>query len=217
MKKVLLLEDKIERDGLKKANIDFNKFSNLKAIFGKSACNSILNDFEQFDTFEIIIVHASIEYDEEQDVIQEIKKYCNEKNKTLVTFSGAGDIGSLRSNTLEITAKSLYTNLPIFMKHYPETSHILMLAYGENWSLNIFLNTLEKLNIFIENNDENSIEDYDDFEDDFDLIKLKSITGNEEYASMISKNKNSDQTIEMYQIKIIRENLTSLILEQINA
>ncbi|MBD3808233.1 MAG: hypothetical protein IE909_10190 [Campylobacterales bacterium] len=217
MKKVLLLEDKLERDSLKNANIDFNKFNNLKAIFGKSACNSILNDFEQFDTFEIIIVHASIEYDEEQDVIQEIKKYCNEKNKTLVTFSGAGDIGSLRSNTLEITAKSFYTNLPIFMKHYPETSHVLMLAYGENWSLNIFLNTLEKLNIFIENNDENLIEDYDDFEDDFDLIRLKSIIGIEEYASKISKNKNNNQTIEMSQIKTIRDNLIEIIEEQVYA
>jgi hypothetical protein len=132
-----------------------------------------------------------------------------------VIFSGAGDIGSLRGNTLEITAKSLYTNLPIFMKHYPDFSHILMLAYGENWSLNIVLNVIEKLNVFIENNHDNLVEDYDEFEDDFELIKLKIIL-KDRYENLISKNKNGNQTIEMYQIKTIRENLTNLILEQIN-
>lgn len=217
MKNVILLEDKVDRDSLKQAHIDFDKFENLKAVLGKYDCNAILSSFVQLDTFEVIIVHASIECDEKQNVIQEIKKYCSEKNKTLVIFSGGGDIGSLKNNTLEITAKSLYANLPTFMKHYPDSSHILMLAYGENWCLNIVLNILEKLNNFIENNNENFIEDdYDEFENDYELIKLKSILGNVEYESKISQNKNGDRTIAIFQIKTIRDNLVNIILEKIN-
>lgn len=217
MKKVLLLEDKIERDSLQQANINFDKFENFKAVLGKNDCDAFLNDFEHLDIFEVIIVHASIGCSDKNSVIQEIKKYCSDKNKILVTFSGGGDIGSFINNTLEITAKSLYTNLHIFLSHYPDpSSHILMLAYGEKWSINIFLNILEKLNIFIENNKDDLIEDYDDFEDDFDLIRLKSIIGYEEYESKISKNKNSNQTIGLSQIAMIRDNLANLIQDQVN-
>jgi hypothetical protein len=81
MKKVILLEDKIERDSLKQANIDFKKYQYLETVLGGHDCNNILSDFKNLDTFEMIIIHASIQCDEEQDVIQEIKKYCNEKRK----------------------------------------------------------------------------------------------------------------------------------------
>lgn len=217
MKKVLLLEDKTQRDSLRQANIDFDKFTNLEAMFGESACKAVLNNLEYLNNFDVIIVHASIQCDEKQNILQEIKKYCSEKNKILVIFSGGGDIGSFKNNTLEITAKSLYANLLVFLSHYPASSHILMLAYGEKWSINIFLNILERLNIFIEDNKDDLTEDYDDFEDDFDLIRLKNIIGIEEYISKISKNKNSNQTIGMSQIKIIRDSLVEIILEHVNA
>lgn len=217
MKKILLLEDKIQRDSLKQANIDFNKFTNIEVMLGENACNVLLNSFKYLDNFDVIIVHAGIQCDEKQNILIEIKKYCSKKNTTLVTFSGGADVSFFKDDTLEVTAKSLYTNLPVFLSSYPDSSHILMLAYGEKWSINILLNIVEKLNIFIEENRDDLIEDYDEFEDDFDLIKLKNIISNERYTSQISKNKNSDQTIKMHQIKIIKENLISLISEQINA
>lgn len=219
MKKVLLLEDKKQRDSLRQANIDFSKFTNLEAKFGEGACKVVLNlnNLEYLNNFDVIIVHASIQCDENQNILQEIKKYCSENNKTLVTFSGGGDIGSFKNNTLEVTAKSLYANLSVFLSHYPNSSHILMLAYGEKWSINILLNIVERLNIFIEDNKNDLIEDYDDFEDDFDLIKLQNIFGIEEYKSKISINKNGNQTIGMSQIKIIRDNLIEKTMEQVYA
>lgn len=217
MKKVLLLEDKIQRDSLKQANINFSKFTNLEAKFGEDACSQFLNDLEYLNSFDVIIVHASIRCVENQNIIQEIKKHCSEKDKTLVIFSGGGDIGHFKNNTLEVTAKSLYTNLPAFLSHYPDSSHALMLAYGEKWSINIMLNIIEKLNIFIEDNKDDLTEDYDDFEDDFDLIRLRSIIGIDEYTSKISKNKNSNQTIGMSQIKLIKDNLVELIMGKVNA
>lgn len=207
MKKVILLEDKIDRDSLKQSNIDFTKYDNLEAVFGKDNCNKYLNNFNELDVFDTVIIHASIQY-EEENIIQQLKNYCNDK--FLIIFSGGGDIGTFKNNMLEVTAKSLYSNLPIFLEKYPKDSHILMLAYGENWSLNILLNTLEKLNLLIEDSDESLEEDFDEFEDDF-FHQIKKILNYEDYKSIFDEVVIDNYEISLYQIKTIRDNLLNII------
>ncbi len=207
MKKVILLEDKIDRDSLKQSNIDFTKYDNIEAVFGKDNCNKYLNNFNELDAFDTVIIHESIQY-EEKNIIQQLKNYCS--NKSLVIFSGGGDIGTFKNNMLEVTAKSLYGNLPIFLEKYPKDSHILMLAYGENWSLNILLNTLEKLNILIEDSDESFEEDFDEFEDDF-FHQIKKILNYEDYKSIFDEVVIDNYEISLYQIKTIRDNLLNII------
>lgn len=208
MKKIILLEDKIDRDSLKQSNVDFKLYDNFVAVFGRDNCNKYLSDFDKLDDFDTIMIHASIQIDEHENIIQQLKNYCNDKS--LVIFSGGGDIGTFKNNMLEVTAKSLYANLPIFLEKYPKDSHILMLAYGENWSLNIFLGTLEKLNILIEDSNENFEEDFDEFEDDF-FYQVKKVLNDEDYKSIFDKVVIDDYEINLSQIKTIRDNLSKIV------
>lgn len=216
MKKIILLEDKVDRDSLNQANIDFDQYTNLEAVFGKNECIEYLNDFSKLDDFEIVIIHASIQGESQENIVQKVKDYCAKFQKSLVIFSGGGDIGTLRNNTLEITAKSLYINLPTFLETYPDNSHLLMLAYGEHWYLNILLRILERLNILIEENDENFTEDYDEFEDDYDFVKVKKILSDKDYKVIFLNINIEDDEITISQIKSIRDNMAKLIRDNVN-
>lgn len=85
-----------------------------------------------------------------------------------------------------------------------------MLAYGENWSLNILLNTLEKLNILIEDSDESFEEDFDEFEDDF-FHQIKKILNHENYKSIFNDVIINNYEINLSQIKVIKDNLLNII------
>jgi len=218
MKKIILLEDKIERDNLKQCTIDFDNYKNIETFIGKSACVK-LNDFiknnESLNAFDTILIHASIKCNE-TNIIGKLKTYCSINSKNLVIFSGGGDIGSLQDNTLEITAKNLYENIEVFLDNYPDTSHLLMLAYSERWTLNIFLNLLEKLNKFIENNTNDYMEDFDEFEDDFDLLRIKVILNSNEYEDILKDINIKDDEITISQMKILSNNLKNLIKSKAN-
>jgi hypothetical protein len=218
MKKILLLEDKIDRDSLKQSNVDFDNFSFLETKFGDKA-NDQLNKFiannDDFNSYDTIIIHGSIQCIEE-NIVSLLRTYCSKNNKSLVIFSGGSDISSFQNNILEITAKSFYENIEVFLNHYSNTSHVLMLAYGEIWALNILLNLLEKLNIFVENNEDNHVEDFDDFEDDFDLLKIKKLLNNIEYENLFRNIDKEIEEISISQIKIMSDNLKKLIEAKAN-
>lgn len=218
MKKILLLEDKIDRDSLKQSNIDFDNFPFLETKFGDKA-NNQLNKFignnDDFNSYDTIFIHGSIQCIE-KNIISLLKTYCSKNNINLIVFSGGSDISSFQSNILEITAKKFYENIQVFLNHYPNTSHVLMLAYGEKWTLNILLNLLEKLNILIENNTDNYSEDYDDFEDDFDLLKIKEILNVSEYESLFKDLEEKTDEISISQIRIMSHNLKKLIEAKAN-
>ncbi len=153
---ILLLENKQSRQ--KNIESSLNNYSDcLSNILGDEACNHLLDDFLQdkstFDKYDTIIIHESIYHDEERDqLFTEIKSYL--QNKDLIKFSGNNIQVSLQEkNILQISPATLYENIEVFLDEYrKESSNILMLAYGRNWEMNILLNILEKLNIFIENN-----------------------------------------------------------------
>lgn len=219
MKKIIFFENKVDRKN--SYNIDFSKHREfLNTVFGNDACNKELDAFLKdntiLDQYDTVLMHATIYHEDKRNkLFRTLKEYC--KNKiNLVIFSGGGDIGSLNNNILEVTAKSFYENINIFLNKYQDaTSNLLMLAYGENWDLNMLLNTLEKLNVFIANNDE-IIEDFDDFEDDFNFIKIKKVLAPAEYKLIFKNVKIDDYEINTDQIKIIRDNLKNLIQDRAN-
>jgi hypothetical protein len=220
MKKIIFFENKIDRK--KNYNIDFEKYSNLVSVFGNEKCNQELDRFLQdnniIDQYDTILIHATIYYeDKRSELFKVLKEYCRNKIN-LVIFSGGGDIGSLNNNILEVTARSFYENIEIFLERHQDTpNNLFMLAYGEYWDLNILLNTLEKINILIEDNDNNEfIEDYDEFEDDFNFLKIKKVLDIKEYKIIFTNIDINDDEIDINQIKTIRNNLISLINEKTN-
>ena len=211
---ILFLEDKETRE----SRIDISN-ENIDVFIGYSKCEQQLNDFiknnEIFNKYDIIIIHESINFKKDTDIIHKIKGYCKNNAKKLVIFSGNNSQPSLSNNTLTITAKSLYSNIKIFLENYKNNqSNILMLAYGEHWRLNILLNILEKINMFIENLEETENITFNRFKKDY-IFKIKPIMTNEEYNNLFGNEKIGSK-IDLSQIKIFRDNLKQLIQDKVN-
>jgi len=218
---ILLLENKRDRiGGIEERGIDFSKYNkNLEVILYNEKCNDMLDKFlkdnNQFDKYDTIIIHESIYHDNKRDeLFKVLKKFCIDKK--LIIFSGNHSQSSLSNNTLTLTPKKLYENLETFLKEYDnDNSNILMLSYGKDWDLNPLLNTLEELNIFIENFDEDEESDFDEFEDDLDLLALKKIFKDEEYQSLY-KNLDFEDEVSLEEMKILACNIKTLIKEKAN-
>ena len=85
-----------------------------------------------------------------------------------------------------------------------------MLALGENWYLNMLLNSLEKLNIFIENNKKYPVQK-SIFSSKVGLTKIKEVSP-DSYLSVLKEIDSNSLTTT--QVKQISENLTVLIQDQ---
>jgi len=162
MKKILLIEDRPQRqnDFLKLSNIDLAKYEDF--LDNKT---DIDIDFD-LSFYDVIIAHQSIFINERKEILGKIKKYCIENNKPLVLFSGNNEISYTHNEheELVLNSKDIYSaNLILFLEEFQKQSlNIRILAFGNKWKLNILLNVLEEINIFIEKNTDEDI-DYDDF------------------------------------------------------
>ncbi len=159
MKKILLIEDRVERQ-LKFANDTgiklqkYNDFLDRKTKLEKSC----------LDEYSTIITHRSAFGDADENILDYLKKYCEETGTNLVFFSGG--ISSIyysnaKYSFLLLNSKSFYSkNLQLFLEDAKQNgdSNILLLGYGKHWKINILLNTLENINLFISTNEANGKE-----------------------------------------------------------
>lgn len=216
---ILLIENKRDRiGGFEERSIDFDKYPNIEVILYDDKCNNILDEFlednNKFNEYDTIIIHETIYYkDKVETLFKVLEQYVKSKNKTLVKFSGHNTQSSFMNNILTITPSKLYQYLEIFLNE--DNSNILMLAYGKYWDLNPLLNILEKLNLFIENFNEDEEIDFDEFEDDFDLLELKTILKDEEYQLLYTNLEFNDE-VSLEEMKILSHNFENLIKEKIN-
>jgi hypothetical protein len=215
---ILLLENKEIRQ--KNNTAAFND-KIIHNILGDEKCNKILSNFLQneseLDAYDTIIIHESIYSEDKRDeLFKKLENFCKQTNKKIIKFSGNNTQAYLKDNLLEISSKSLYENLMVFVEEYAKNhANILMLAYGKNWYLNILLNILEKVNLLIEDSKEDDF-DFDEFEDDFDLLKIQKILGDTKYQQLFA-DIDIDYEISLEQIKLFRNNLKSLIQEETDA
>lgn len=215
MKKVILLENKDERQ--KEHIFDMPKYEFFDNILGDNDCNNLLDKFLQnnsiFDNYDTIIIHESI-YDDKKriNLFEVLKNYCS--NKNLIMFSGNNTQFSLENESLlRISPSSLYNNIEVFLNDYEKKgSNILMLALGEKWQFNILLNTLEQLNIFIQNNEKESI-NKSIFSSKSGLLKIKEV--DEEIYESIFKNFTSNN-LTKNDIETISINLKNMIMETVH-
>lgn len=212
---ILLLENKRDRiGGIERSGIQFTEYSEV--ILYDEKCNNILDNFlennNQFDKYDTIIIHESIYYEEKREsLFSQLEKYARKENKTLVKFSGSNSQSSFSKNILTLSAEKLYQNLETFLKE--NNSNILILAYGRDWDLNPLLNTLEVLNIFIEDFEKDNEIDFDEFEDDFDLLELKHIFKEQEYQALF-KNLDFKNEVSREEMIILASNLQMIIREK---
>lgn len=173
MKKILLLEDRGQRqmDLLNKANVDISQYNHvLENIIGKKYSEFIEKiKSDSFDLFPygVIIAHDSIfSGDENRNILIKLKNYCKATNASLVLFSGGISNAYINEEyeELSLISTDLYSlNLKLFLDEFQKgNKNVLILSYGKHWKLNIILNILEKVSLFLEKNNDQDI-DYDEF------------------------------------------------------
>jgi len=153
MKKILLIEDRVERQE------KFSEDTGIKlsdySIFLDNQTEIDLSSLGQYST---IIVHRSAFGNRKDNILDHLKSYCADTKTNLVFFSG-GITSTYYSKTkydfLLLNSKAFYSsNLKLFLEFVKEEGYpnLLLLGYGKNWKINLMLNTLEKINLFISNN-----------------------------------------------------------------
>lgn len=215
MRRILLLENKAERQKI----ITFNlkEYNFLDNILGDEECNIFLDDFLEnqfyFDIYDTIIIHESIYHESKREqLFKTLHDYC--KTKNIIKFSGNNTQFSLENEkSLQINPTMLYRNLKIYLEMYAnDDANILILALGEKWKLNILLNTLEKLNIFIEDNTKYPVQK-SIFSSNVGLTKIKEVSEN--YYNKIFENIDKNN-LSIDDIETININLNTLIKEIVN-
>jgi len=173
MKKILLIEDRSKRqyDLLSKAQIDISLYYEVvdNKIEEKyiDFMENIKKDLVDLSSYEVIIAHNSIfSGDENRSILSKLKNYCKYSGCSLVLFSGGIDYSYINEDyeELNIVAADLYSaNLILFLEEFLQgNKNILILNYGNQWKVNIILNTLERINLFLQRYEDDDI-DYDEF------------------------------------------------------
>ncbi|MDQ1339005.1 MAG: hypothetical protein QG567_154 [Campylobacterota bacterium] len=183
----MLIDDRTERQikFYKETSIDFFKYSEILDNFTADSYEELLeefrnNDFSRLDEYEVIITHRSAFGDLNGQMISTFKEICKQKNKpkSLVFFSGGISSVSIKNSPFEhllLNSKKFYSNnLKLFLELSKNNKpNLLVLAFGENWKINLLLNSLEKINVFIGKNNFAENITYEEFEDEvhMDLIR----------------------------------------------
>jgi len=163
VKKILLIEDRIER---------LDKYIETTGFDIKTL--DVLEQRESLDDVDLgeylmIITHRSAYGDNDQNILDFLKKHCEETNTKLVFFSGGISSTFYSKSKFEfllLNSQAFYSdNLQLFLNDAVknEEPNLLLLGYGENWKINIILNTLEKINLFISDNEGKEIIKFNNF------------------------------------------------------
>lgn len=184
MKKILLIEDVTNRqtEFMSHTNFTLESYDDIleNSIGDKyiKVENSLKDDTFNFNDYEIIISHQSAFGDQSGTIVSKLELYCEETKKSLVLFSGG--ISNYYNNTkyehIQLNSKDFYSqNLKLFLDSYRNGNiNLLILSYGDKWVLDVLLNILEKINLFLNKNSETDIL-YDEFRNFTNINRLKNI------------------------------------------
>ena len=162
MSRILLIEDRTSRQKrfFNETKIDIESYGDILDNAIDEGYQKILdelqNDTFDFDVYSIIISHKSAFGDNNTSLVSKLEKYCHDTQKTLVLFSGGIDANYYLKDEdfelLEVNSKIFYSqNLKIFLEDFRSRNfQPLILSYGNRWRLNILLNVLERLNVYLE-------------------------------------------------------------------
>ena len=172
MRKILLIEDRSHRqkDFLRLWNINLNDYTDIldNKIDNKyeEFIKDIQNDSFDLSIYDVIIAHQYIFINDFKLILGKLKNYCKDNHKKLVLFSGGNETSYINDEyeELGLSSEDFYSqNLKLFLENFKQNKiNIRILSFGNKWKLNIILNVLEKISLFIETNNDEDI-DYDEF------------------------------------------------------
>ncbi len=192
MRKILLIDDRTNRQLISCNKIPLKLSSYVNFIENSineqyENCFKLLQKNElKVDNYAAIMTHKSAFREDNQSTLYQIQRLCKEHNLPLVLFSGGISVNHYikteNIEKLELNAKVFYSNnLKIFLDYFKKTGEIelMILGYGKSWRLNILLNILEKINLFVAKESEKDIL-YDDFTNATDFYLLEKVVDNNE-------------------------------------
>jgi len=208
---ILLLENKDDRlDKYKEIRLlAENSEEKLKIVEGDGWCNERLDVFTEdntiFDTYSTVIIHEGIYEEEKREALFEaLKAYCKTNQKRLAIFSGNITQASLNDGILRLSPSILYKHLKLYINN----EDLSILVYGENSSLNLMLNALEKLNLITKKENVGRLKRI--------IEPLKDILKDNEYNQLFHSMEEYDNYIDTNQMSILANNLKKLIQEKAN-
>ena len=160
--KILLIEDRQARQQIfiNKTHIELESYMDILDNKIGEMYNEIhvalQNDTYDLSEYSVIITHKSAFGDNNAATLSKLESHCKAHDKPLVYFSGGIDVSYYNKSENEVIALSselFYSNnLKLFLENCRTGKiNLLTLIYGEKWELNIQLNVLAKINLFIEN------------------------------------------------------------------
>lgn len=160
MKKLLIIEDKTDRQRNFVSSEKLNIFNNILKNVIDDDCSKILEQFMEdnfniLEEYEYIAIHESIFKSYDEEIFEKVKKYIKDKDKKLILFSGGLFNVFLQKtqNILYLSDYSFYSNLEIFLNNLnKKVEDILMLAYGEYYIINPLIAIKNSINRFLNEN-----------------------------------------------------------------
>ena len=162
--KVILIEDRKERQNrfIETFNFDFKQYQGI--LFNATDSKYIKinealknEDYKVLEDFDIIISHKSAFEEANVQIIHRLENYAKTNNKKLVFFSGGIDSVYYYKEDefeyMELNSTNFYSNnLKTFLEKLKRNLNpsILVLAYGNKWKLNIFIDILDKIAKYIQ-------------------------------------------------------------------
>jgi len=214
--KIILIDDRTQRQIKFKEKTGFNidDYSDIVDNYTADKYEELLekfknDDYDMLNRYDIIITHRSAYSDINSKVLDKLKLICKEQHKKLIFFSGGiSDRFYLDApfEFLLLNSKAFYSkNLKLFLES--ESKNILILAYGTQWKLNKMLEILEKITLFMEENQNKN---------DISAKRLRNKTDINLLANLIKIDQiKSEGVIKKEDMKNIIEKLTIQIKQQV--
>lgn len=161
MKKLLIIEDKTDRQRNFVSSEKLDIFNNILKNAIDEDCTTILEQFKKdnfniLEEYEYIAIHESVFKSYEEEIFEKVKKYIKDKDKKLILFSGGLFNVFLQKpqNILYLSDYIFYSNLEIFLNNLDKKiEDILMLAYGEHYIITTLLEIKKSINRFLDENE----------------------------------------------------------------
>lgn len=153
MHKILLIEDRVERQEIfsNESGFSFDQYSDI--LDNRTALDGV-----ELNHYSTIISHRSAFGESNSNVLDNLKDHCRRTKTQLVFFSGGISSTFYSYNNYEfllLNSKAFYgSNLKLYLDDVKscQSSNLRLMAYGTHWKINLMLDTLSKVNMFIAQN-----------------------------------------------------------------
>jgi len=185
--KAILIEDRKERQNLfmKEYKFDLNEYEDVLYNAIDKKYEKIYEELKKenyhfLNDYDVIISHKSAFEGDNSSIIFRLENFAKNNNKKLIFFSGGIDtVYYYKENEfehLELNSMVFYSkNLKMFLDELKNNKlHILILAYGKKWKLNIFIEVLDNMAKYIQSFEDDEIP-FEFFEEDLGLNILKRL------------------------------------------